>query len=339
MQIQFTQIAVQKIDFSAGNPRTDAAKDVEGLAASMGSELDAFLVNPPVVKKSKRDRYLVVAGERRVRAAMHAGWTSIPCQVCDDLNAHDIHQVRVVENLHRQDLNPFDQATALKISWLVANADAMGLQAQVETILIKEQPQAHALAELEELLGHASFIPTHPAVSWNEVLNRLGVEMNAASRKKLMRVLAVDPQVQEKVRELGLTEAALRSMGTLEVREQKQLAKELTANPDLTRKVRRIARVVRAGTHTMEEAVSEARGQVSTPQEEKQSMNETPEDERITDLVIRLLEAATNAQQANDGLREMLGMEYLKKLPEAWREYAQEALAIIGKLNGIHSEK
>ena len=339
MQIQFTQIAVQKIDFSPGNPRTDAAKDVEGLAASMGRELDAFLVNPPVVKKSKWDRYLVVAGERRVRAAMHAGWTSIPCQVRDDLNAHDMHQVRVVENLHRQALNPFDQATALKISWLVANADAMGLQAQVEAILIKEQPQAHALAELEELLGHASFIPTHPAVSWNEVLNRLGVEMNAASRKKLMRVLAVDPQVQEKVRVLGLTEAALRSMGTLEVHEQKLLAKELTANPDLTRKVRRIARVVRAGTHTMDEAVSEARGQVSTPQEEKQSMNETPEDEHVTDLVIRLLEAATNAQQANDGLREMLGTEYLKKLPQAWREYAQEALAIIGKLNGIHSEK
>lgn len=339
MQIQFTQIAVQKIDFSPGNPRTDAAKDVEGLAASMGRELDAFLVNPPVVKKSKWDRYLVVAGERRVRAAMHAGWTSIPCQVRDDLNAHDMHQVRVVENLHRQALNPFDQATALKISWLVANADAMGLQAQVEAILIKEQPQAHALAELEELLGHASFIPTHPAVSWNEVLNRLGVEMNAASRKKLMRVLAVDPQVQEKVRVLGLTEAALRSMGTLEVREQKLLAKELTANPDLTRKVRRIARVVRAGTHTMDEAVSEARGQVSTPQEEKQSMNETPEDEHVTDLVIRLLEAATNAQQANDGLCEMLGTEYLKKLPQVWREYAQEALAIIGKLNGIHSEK
>jgi len=100
--------------------------------------------------------------------------------------------------------------------------------------------------------------------------------------------------------------------------------------------VRRIARVVRAGTHTMDEAVSEARGQVSTLQEEKQSMNETPEDERITDLVIRLLEAATNAQQANDGLREMLGTEYLKKLPQAWREYAQEALAIIGKLSVAH---
>jgi len=336
MQIQFTQIAVQKIDFSAGNPRTDAAKDVEGLAASMGSELDAFLVNPPVVKKSKRDRYLVIAGERRVRAAMHAGWTSIPCQVRDDLSAHDMHQVRVVENLHRQDLNPFDQATALKISWLVANADVMDLSAKVEGILGKEQPQTHILAELEGLLETAGFIPTHPAVPWDEVLNRLGVEMNAASRKKLMRVLAVDPQVQEKVRELGLTEAALRSMGTLEVREQKQLAKELTANPDLTRKVRRIARVVRAGTHTMDEAVSEARGQVSTPQEEKQSMNETPEDERVTDLVIRLLEAATNAQQAEEGLRELLGTDYLKKLPEAWREYAQEALAIIGKLSVAH---
>jgi len=334
--VQIESIPLSKIDFSPGNPRTDAATGLEGMAASLGEETHPMLVNPPVVQKSTRGRYRVVAGDRRIRSAQLAGWISISCQVRDDLNAHDMHHVRVVENLHRQDLSPLDQATALKISWLVANADAMGLQAQVESILIKEQPQAHALVEMEEVLGHASFIPTHPAVSWDEVLNRLGVEMTPSSRKKLMRVLAVDPQVQEKVRELGLTEAALRSMGTLEVREQKQLAKELTANPELTRKVRRIARVVRAGTHTMDEAVSEARGQVSTPIEEKQSMNETPEDERITDLVIRLLEAATNAQQANDGLREMLGTEYLKKLPQAWREYAQEALAIIGKLSVAH---
>jgi len=324
-------IPLSKIEFSPGNPRTDAMDDLDGMAASMGDETNPMLVNPPVVKKIKGGRYQVVAGERRVRAAQLAGWNSITCQI-KDLSAHTAHQLRVVENLHRRDLNPFDQATALKISWLIANGDAMGLNEEIESVLGKEQPQTHILADLEDMLQKAGFVSTHPAASWDEVLNHLGVEMTADSRKKLMRVLSVDAKVQEKVRELGLTEAALRSIGTLEVKEQKQLAKELTANPNLTRKVRRIARIVRAGTHTLDEALAEVKGQVSIEEIEPVSSEVIPDDERMTDLVIRLLEAATTAQQSLDGLREMLGDDYLEKMPEAWRGYADEALKIVRKM-------
>ena len=321
-------IQIAKIEFSAGNPRTDAAEDLGGMAASMGSPAEPLLVNPPVVKKIKGGRYQVVAGERRVRAAQLAGWSSIACQI-KELSAHAAHQLRVVENLHRRDLNPFDQATALKICWLITNGDAMGLNEKVEAILATEQLQMHILTDLEDLLQKAEFVPTHPSASWDEVLNSLGVGMTADSRKKLMRVLSVDAKVQEKVRDLGLTEAALRSIGSLEVREQKQLAKELIANPNLTRKVRRIARVVRAGTHTLDEALAEVKGQVSTEENELAPSEVIPDDERMTDLVIRLLEAATTAQQSLDGLQEMLGDDYLEKMPEAWRGYADEALKIV----------
>jgi len=326
-------IELAKIDFSPGNPRTDAEADLEGMAASLGEESNPMLVNPPVVQKIPRGRYRVVAGERRVRSAQLAGWRFISCQVRDNLTAHTAHLLRVVENLHRRELNPLDQAVALKISWLIANGDALGLTEEVEKVLGKEQPQTHILAELEALLESAEFVPTHPATPWDEVLNRLGVEMTPDSRKKLMRVLAVDPKVQEKVRDLGLTEAALRSIGTLEVKEQRQLAKELSANPDLTRKVRRIARVVRAGTHTLDEALAEVKGQVSLEESEIAAPDAAmPDDERMTGLVIQLLEAATTAQQSLDGLRDMLGNDYLEKMPEAWRGYADEALKIIHKI-------
>jgi ParB-like chromosome segregation protein Spo0J len=326
-------VPLNRIEFSLGNPRTKAEEDIQGLAASMGSEHEAFIINPPVLRKVKGDRYRIIAGERRVRAAILAGWDAIPCQIRADLDAHGIHQVRVVENLHRRDLDPFDQAIALKISWLVANGDALNLHGNVETVLNKEQPQTHTLAELETLLEQHGFVATHPAVSWDETLNRLGVEMSSDSRKKLMRVLSVDVKVQEKIRDLGLTEAALRSLGTLEVKEQKQLAKEIVDHPDLIRKVRRIARIVRAGTHTMENAIAEAKGQISASDSQEQvAIEDIPEDERVTEQVIRLLEAATNAQQAVDGLREILGAAYLEKLPDAWREYADEALKIIGTI-------
>ena len=54
-----------------------------------------------------------------------------------------------------------------------------------------------------------------------------------------------------------------------------------------------------------------------------------PDDERITNQVIRLLEAATSAQQAVDELRTLLGPDYMNQLPGAWQDYAWEAVQII----------
>ena len=329
MDTTLETIPIKKIDFSDNNPRSDAADDLGGMAASLGSEEKPMLANPPLLCKLKGGRYQVVAGERRVRAADLAGWRSIPCQVRTDLDARQMHTLRVVENLHRRDLHPLDEATALKITWLLANADALKVDAR--PILVKEQPQSQTLADLEALLVEAGFTPTHPEVPWDTVLDQLGVEMKADSRKKLMRVLSLAPDVQEQARTLDLTAAALRSLGTLEEEEQRTLIGEVEDAPELGRKVRRIARVVREGTHTLDEAVAEAKGQVSAQPDEAPEAEalKMPDDERVTDQVIALLEAATGAQGAVDELNDLLGSDYLTKLPEAWKEYAREAIAIL----------
>lgn len=91
--------------------------------------------------------------------------------------------------------------------------------------------------------------------------------------------------------------------------------------------------MVRAGSHSMADAIAEARGQV-TPTDPPSGMqtDNQPIDERISDQVIRLLEAATTAQQALGDLHVLLGGQDLKKLPDAWRGYAEEALGIIRSL-------
>ena len=328
MSTTLETIPLEQIEFSPGNPRSDAGEDIEGLAASLGSEADPLLINPPMLRKLADKRYMLVAGERRVRAAIQAGWKSVLCQVKTDLDARTAHTMRVVENLHRRDLGPLDQASALKISWLAANAEALGLAARVNETLEREQSQAQTLAALELLLEQAGFVPTHPEVSWDQVLDGLGVEMKPDSRKKLMRVLSLAPDVQEQARPLHLTEAALRSLGTLEQDDQRQLVAKLAEDPELTRKVRRIARVVREGSHTLDEALAEARGQAAD-NEAQDSGQLIPDDERVTDQVIRLLEAATSAQQAVDELHSLLGENYLEQLPGTWKDYAREAIQII----------
>ena len=105
-------VPVEKIDFSQGNPRSDAAENLDGLAASLGDESDPQIINPPIVRQRPNGRYTLVAGERRVRAAIQANWKSVLCQVKTGLDARKAHTIQVVENLHRRDLNPLDQAAA-----------------------------------------------------------------------------------------------------------------------------------------------------------------------------------------------------------------------------------
>lgn len=343
-------IEITDIRFSPLNPRSDAGEDLEELAASLGAEPEqSSLVNPPLLMRTETG-YLLVAGERRVRAAQKAGWTRLQCQVRDDLTARQAYRLRVVENLHRRGLNSLDEAAALRIAWLSANAEALGLGEKVERLL--SQPttnQGDLLRGLEDLLASVGFHPSHPAVTWESVLDGLGVALKPENRKKLLRVLSLSPEVQDMVRPLGLTSAALRSIGTMEPEQQAQLAQELTQNPDLARKTRRIARVVREGRYSLDDAIAEAKGQVSSfllPEDAAGSSstepceNSTEDDARVSEQVIQFLEAANQVRQVADSLTQLLGTDFLPQLSPAWRGYAQEALDILNNiLNTLRREE
>lgn len=68
----------------------------------------------PVVLRQVDERFELVVGERRWRAAVKAGLTEIPAVIrhVDDLQALEYG---LIENLHRQDLNPLEEAMAYKM--------------------------------------------------------------------------------------------------------------------------------------------------------------------------------------------------------------------------------
>lgn len=77
------------------------------------------LVVRPLASKSESpsihgqwDRFVLVAGERRLRAAKIAGLTCVPCRVVR-LGEKQAAEVQLLENLQRQDLNPLEEAEAL----------------------------------------------------------------------------------------------------------------------------------------------------------------------------------------------------------------------------------
>ncbi len=84
---------------------------LEELAKSIGAN---GIIQPIVVRKTGSDRYQIIAGERRWRAAQRAGLTKVPVVVKDTAGTSPTQLLEwaLIENLQREDLDPIEEATA-----------------------------------------------------------------------------------------------------------------------------------------------------------------------------------------------------------------------------------
>ena len=101
---------VYEIDDNPFQPRRDFSKsEIMSLAASL-KEHDML---QPIVVRRVRDRYQLISGERRLRAAIQAGWAKVPARVW---HADDrlVAELAIVENLQRQDLNAIEKALSFQ---------------------------------------------------------------------------------------------------------------------------------------------------------------------------------------------------------------------------------
>ena len=85
--------------------------DEESLADLTASVRELGVLQPVLVRPVGEGEYELIAGERRWRAAKRAGLQTIPALVKEATDAASLEQA-VVENLHRQDLNPLEEAAA-----------------------------------------------------------------------------------------------------------------------------------------------------------------------------------------------------------------------------------
>jgi len=103
------QIAIDQIDANPVQPRTIFTSDkLTELAQSIKEN---GIIQPLVVQKAG-ERFQLVAGERRWRAAKLAGLTTVPV-VIQDFAKERLLEVALIENIQREDLNPIEVAHAL----------------------------------------------------------------------------------------------------------------------------------------------------------------------------------------------------------------------------------
>jgi ParB family chromosome partitioning protein len=104
------QLHVYEIENNPLQPRRDFD---EAAIAELSESLKEHGMIQPLVVRRHGERYQLIAGERRLRAAVKAGWQRVPAQV-READDRQMSEVAIVENLQRKDLNPLEKALSFQ---------------------------------------------------------------------------------------------------------------------------------------------------------------------------------------------------------------------------------
>ena len=173
------EVPISKIEPNALQPRTHF--DEESLSGLTASIRELGVLQPVLVRELTPDRYALIAGERRWRAAKRAGLQFMPV-IVRDVSDELTLQTALVENLHRDDLNPLEEAAAYQqliedfnmTQEAVAHRVGKSRSAVANLLrLFQLPPQVQRLvADGQVSAGHAKALLSTPDRSFQEALAR-----------------------------------------------------------------------------------------------------------------------------------------------------------------------
>jgi ParB family chromosome partitioning protein len=107
---------IVELSLDAIYPNPDQPRRVfdEGALRDLASSIrEHGIIVPIIVNKDEEGKYMIIAGERRFRAARMAGLTTVPT-VVKEYTPAQVEEIALIENLQREDLNPIEAAFAMK---------------------------------------------------------------------------------------------------------------------------------------------------------------------------------------------------------------------------------
>ena len=228
------EVLVSQVEPNPHQPREHF--DEESLVSLTASITELGVLQPILVRAIGQDRYELIAGERRWRAAKRAGLQAIPAVIRRVEDQGSLEQA-VVENLHRQDLNPLEEAAAYQqlIEEFhlshdeVARRVGKSRSAVSNTLRLLQLPSGiqKQVAEGQLTAGHARALLGTPDRAFQEALARRAVTEGLSVREVEDAVRARsgtlddEPDAPAPGRKADPTQAAkrLRPPGLLELEE------------------------------------------------------------------------------------------------------------------------
>jgi len=103
------------VDLIGPSPRQPRVTFDPVAQEELRASIAAFGVLVPILVRRRDDRYELIAGERRWRAAQEIGLTEVPV-IIRSANDLEVLEISLIENLQRADLNPIEEAQGYALS-------------------------------------------------------------------------------------------------------------------------------------------------------------------------------------------------------------------------------
>lgn len=198
------KIAITAIQPNRYQPRLEF--DESALEELKDSVKEFGVLQPLLVRKVEENRYELIAGERRLRAAKLAGLTEVPVEV-REYNNEEIAQIALIENIQRENLNAMEEAKAYERLMKEFNLTQ-------ETVAKKVGRSRSHIANFLRLLNLAEQVQAY-------------VANGSLSMGQAKPLLALENP------ELQLEAADYIQSKELSARQSEQLVKKLLENPEL----------------------------------------------------------------------------------------------------------
>ena len=105
------KINISKVLPSKTQPRKYFNDDT---IVELAESIKKFGILNPIIVKPENGKFKIISGERRYRAAQIAGLNEIPVIIKDEVNEKVSFEISLIENIHREDLNPLEEAESFK---------------------------------------------------------------------------------------------------------------------------------------------------------------------------------------------------------------------------------
>ena len=110
LETDLIELDIDQLEPTDSQPRKVFNEDkLDELAQS----IKANGIIQPIVARRRGERFQIIAGERRWRAAQMAGLHKVPC-IIKDIADENVLEMSLIENIQREDLNPIEEANAYK---------------------------------------------------------------------------------------------------------------------------------------------------------------------------------------------------------------------------------
>ncbi|MBD7916200.1 ParB/RepB/Spo0J family partition protein [Clostridium sp. Sa3CUN1] len=180
--------------------------------AELAQSIKEHGIIQPIILNKKDDHYVIIAGERRWRAAKLVGLKEVPAIVMD-LTDKNILEISLIENIQRQDLNPIEEALAYKklLSDFNLTQEELSKRVGKSRVTITNSIRLTALSEtvkqylIDEVIseghGRALLAIDDPKLQCEIAQKVIDERLSVRELERLIKNLKAEKQVERKSKE------------------------------------------------------------------------------------------------------------------------------------------